>query len=279
MIRVQLNVTLEPSTPWTEILIAEFSELGFDSFVELDNGLEAYINEDIYKEISTKLSSLLTSIPTDVKVDYHVVEIPFQNWNEIWESDFHPVYVEDKLTILAPFHVNEQVLGLPIYIQPQMSFGTGHHQTTWLMSKAMFGLNPFPKNVLDMGTGTGVLAILAEKLGAQNILAVDIEPWSVENTSENATRNNCIHIAAKCGSGEIIENIAVDLVLANINKNILKEQFKLYADCLSLNGILMISGFFETDANELVEFAANFSLKKTHLFTKETWAAIQFVKN
>lgn len=279
MIRIQLNVTLEPATPWTEILIAGFSEIGFDSFVELENGLEAYINEDAFEENSKNLISLFESIPSDVKVNYEVVNIPFQNWNEIWESDFHPVYVEDKLTILAPFHTEEKVVGLPIYIQPQMSFGTGHHQTTWLMSKAMFELNPFPLNVLDMGTGTGVLAILAEKLGATKILAIDIEPWSVENTLENAVRNNCKNISAQCGSGETIQNLSVDLVLANINKNILKEQFNLYADCLSLNGILIISGFFETDVNELVDFAAKFSLEKTHLYTKETWAAIQFVKN
>ena len=180
MVRIQLIVTLDPPIPWTEILIAEFSELGFDSFVELEDGFEAYINEDSYEGIVNDIRTLFDRISNEVKIEQRVVEIPFQNWNEIWESDFHPVYVEDQLTILAPFHENEKIVGLPIYIQPQMSFGTGHHQTTWLISKAMFDLKPFPTKVLDMGTGTGVLAILAEKLGAEKIVAVDIEPWSGE---------------------------------------------------------------------------------------------------
>jgi ribosomal protein L11 methyltransferase len=278
MERIQLNVYLSVLVPWTDILIAELSELGFDSFVETETGLEAYANEaDINQTELSKLSVFNTSIE-GLDVNYTVEKIPFQNWNALWEADFKPVFVEDKVTIIAPFHDPSIVVGLPIIIQPQMSFGTGHHQTTWMMTKAMMEFSNFPKRVLDMGTGTGVLAILAEKIGAESILAIDIESWSVENTIENAHRNNCNSIEALCGDIDLVVGKEFDIILANINKNVLKSQFSTYAVSLVKGGTLIISGFFDTDVEELKEVASSNGLKFVKTFNKETWAAVQFEK-
>jgi ribosomal protein L11 methyltransferase len=188
------------------------------------------------------------------------------------------VFVEDKLTIIAPFHDPRLVKGMEIIIQPQMSFGTGHHQTTWMMTKAMLEFSPFPKKVLDMGTGTGVLAILAEKLGASTITAIDIESWSVENTIENLARNACTNATSLCGDIELIDGMEFDIILANINKNVLKLHMLSYAKHLVDHGTLIISGFFETDVDELIEVARLQSLEFVKKLTKETWAAVQFIK-
>jgi ribosomal protein L11 methyltransferase len=278
MERIQLNVFLNVLAPWTDILIAELSDLGFDSFVETETGLEAYANEQDVKESDLSSISIFKDKVEGLEVHYTIEKIPFQNWNALWEADFKPVFVEDKVTIIAPFHDSSIVVGLPIIIQPQMSFGTGHHQTTWMMTKAMMEIPNFPKRVLDMGTGTGVLAILAEKLGAESILAIDIESWSVENTIENATRNNCKLIDAYCGDIDLVYGKEFDIILANINKNVLKSQFSTYASTLVLGGTLIISGFFESDVEELKSVAIANGLKFVKVFTKETWAAVQFEK-
>lgn len=278
MERIALNIEISPKDPWTDILIAQLSEIGFDSFMDTDSGVVAYINEPDFNEEILKSDTLLGIESDDFTISVNLEKIPHQNWNALWESDFHPVFVEDKLTIIAPFHDTQIVKGMGIIIQPQMSFGTGHHQTTWMMTKAMMEFSPFPKKVLDMGTGTGVLAILAEKLGASEITAIDIEPWSVENTIENLERNGCKNTTSFCGDIELIENKEFDIILANINKNVLKLHMPSYAKHLAENGTLIISGFFETDVEELTELARKVSLKFVKKFTKETWAAIQFIK-
>lgn len=278
MVRIALNIEISPKEPWTDILIAQLSEIDYDSFMDTETGVVAYINETDFKVEILQTDTILGSESDEFTVKVSIEKIPHQNWNALWESDFHPVFVEDKLTIIAPFHDTKLVKGMGIIIQPQMSFGTGHHQTTWMMTKAMMEFVPFPRKVLDMGTGTGVLAILAEKLGATDITAIDIEPWSVENTIENLARNGCANATSLCGDIELIENKEFDLVLANINKNVLKAHMQSYAKHLVNNGVLIISGFFETDVEELMEVASNESLVFVKKFTKETWAAIQFIK-
>ena len=198
-----ISIELKPKEPWNEILKAELADLGFDAFEDTELGIKAYGPEE-----KTDLDSVLKdTILAEKEIDftYKLVHelIPFQNWNAKWEEDFEAVFVEDKLSILAPFHDKSLAKGILIEIQPQMSFGTGHHQTTWMMSKAMLEETEIFGNVLDMGTGTGVLAILAEKLGAESILAIDIEDWSVENTIENAERNSCTKIEAICGNIDV----------------------------------------------------------------------------
>ena len=278
MVRIELNIEISPKEPWTDILIAQLSDIGFDSFMDTDLGTLAYINEDDFQEEKLITETILGLKSEEFNVKTNIEKIPHQNWNALWESDFHPVSVEDKLTIIAPFHDENLVKGMKIIIQPQMSFGTGHHQTTWMMTKAMMEFVPFPKRVLDMGTGTGVLAILAEKLGANEIVAIDIESWSVENTIENLERNSCVKSRSLCGDIELIDGMEFDIVLANINKNVLKAHMPSYARHLMNGGTLIISGFFETDVDELIEVARLQSFDFVKKFTKETWAAVQFIK-
>lgn len=275
---LELTLNLSPRDPWAEILMTELAELGYESFVDTEEGIIAYAKVvDVDVEHPFKGSSI-DLLDKEFTADVAVKIIPQQNWNALWESDFHPVFVDDQLTILAPFHDAAQARGLLVWIEPKMSFGTGHHQTTWMMSKALLNLPTQPNTVLDMGTGTGVLAIIAEKQGARDIAAVDIEDWSVENTQENAQRNCCSHIEAICGDVDVLEGRKFELILANINKNVLKAHMSAYTQMLMPSAKLLISGFFETDCDELIRVAQNNGLTHTGSLSRETWAALTFEK-
>lgn len=275
---LELTVNLTPRDPWSEILVSQLADIGFESFVDTETGIQAYGQVAEVNVENIKIETILSGEFDEVKFDYSEKIIPQQNWNALWEADFQPVDVDGRMTILAPFHAKEGAKGMLVEIQPQMSFGTGHHQTTWMMSKALLDMPVVPAKVLDMGTGTGVLAILAEKLGAQEILAIDIEDWSVENTQENAVRNGCTKIIALCGDIDLISGQQFDLILANINKNILKRHLPSYSEALVSGGKLYLSGFFETDADELIELGKTLNLKHDHTLNKETWAALCLVK-
>lgn len=272
---IELKIILDPIEPWREIAIAQLAELGFDGFVEVEDGFMAYAPQSVDVDVAIQESVL---IGEEVKVSIEKKVIPYQNWNATWESNFNPVEVEDYATILAPFHEISSGKGMKVIIQPQMSFGTGHHQTTWMMTKAIFELNPLPKKVLDMGTGTGVLAIVAEKLGSEEILAVDIEDWSVENAIENCGRNNCSKIRCKHGDIDVVDGEDYGLILANINKNILKSHLANYARLLTKNGVLLLSGFFVSDVDELRVLAEGLGMKLRRTLTKDEWAAMELIK-
>jgi len=273
---LEVQITLEPKTPWNEILVAELAELGFDSFVETDSGIMAYGSANLDTEAIIRQTSLHNGFNGKFSIDKKV--IPQQNWNAQWEADFQPVYVESYASILAPFHDATNALGMHIIIQPKMSFGTGHHQTTWMMTKALFELGEMPQEVLDMGSGTGVLAIVAEKLGAENILAVDIEEWSAQNAAENADENGCKKINSVCGDIDKVPEKSFGLILANINKNVLKAHMPSYARKLKPQGTLILSGFFMTDVPEMEAFCSDYGLEITKRFHKDEWAAIQLRK-
>ncbi len=270
-----LHIELQPPTPWSEILISWLSEEGCNAFEETKKGIVAYASmDDVRKE---DLSAKIIGWGKEREVELSLTQeiIPHKNWNAEWESDFQPVIVEKYLSILAPFHNKKDSIGMVVEIQPQMSFGTGHHQTTWMMSKALFELDSLPERVLDMGTGTGILAIVAEKLGAKEILAIDIEEWSAENARENAQRNSCSKIKTLHGDIDLVKNKKFGLILANINKNVLKSHFEAYSEALENDGRILISGFFETDISDMANFVdqLNFVIEKK--WSKETWAALQ----
>lgn len=279
MQRIELKVKISPLEPWTDILVAQLADLGFDSFVSTEDGVEAYADLSIGDSEEIIDQTLLSEEIEGVTSTYTIEILPFKNWNEVWESDFEPVFVEDKVSILAPFHSPDLARGLSVIIQPQMSFGTGHHQTTWMMVKAVLELETIPKKLLDMGTGTGVLAIVAEKIGVSDVLAVDIEPWSVENTIENAQRNGCNSIRAIEADIDGVYEEGFDVILANINKNVLKRHMLRYSNLLVENGVLIISGFFESDIDELKNNAEDVGLTFDSNYTKETWATLKFRKN
>lgn len=276
---IEVTINLTPRMPWSDILIAELADLGFESFVETATGIQAYAPESI-GNVAAILQQTSLAATNEVTVETTTAVIAHQNWNAQWEADFEPVIVDDRLAILAPFHDESAFQNQhKIIIQPKMSFGTGHHQTTFLMSQFLMDLEPVPQHILDMGTGTGVLAILAEKRGCSDIVAVDIESWSVENTKENAVRNQCSHITALEGDVDCLTGMKFDMILANINKNILKAHLPAYAELLEENGLLYLSGFFFSDVTELTAEAAKSNFTVLEVREKETWAAIKLQKN
>lgn len=272
---LELNIKLTPREPWSGILIAELSELGFDGFMESREGIQAYGPADLDLDEILKNTSLSRNEGFKFEIEKKI--IPQTNWNAEWESNFQPVHVEEYATILAPFHDDSSVRGLKVVIQPQMSFGTGHHQTTWLMTKHLFEMD-MPAKVLDMGTGTGVLAIVAEKLGAKDILAIDIEEWSAQNAIENAELNGCSKIRVKHGDIDLVEGEHFGLIIANINKNILKQHMPAYASALDSEGVLLLSGFFTSDVPEMEEYTSAYGLKLTDVIEKDEWAAMKLTK-
>lgn len=270
----EVIISLKEVSPWREILIAELAEIGFESFVETNSGFCGYIPETLYQ------TGMIDYLNHHEFVDsIETKQIEAQNWNETWEKNFDPVYVDNKLAIVAPFHESPKGFDQVIIIMPKMSFGTGHHQTTRLVASHLFQLNLKKAQVLDMGTGTGVLAILAEKLGADYVFAPDIDEWSYENAIENCSTNNCSKIEVAHGGAELITNKKFNIILANINKNVLIQQFSVYSSALHKGGILIISGFFETDKEQLINEASKFGLKFDLIKTDQEWAMIQFISN
>jgi len=269
-----LKIDFKELNPWREIVLSDLAVLGFDSFVETKTGLECYIAEDKFsKDMLLTLGEYKSHIN-----DYSVETIEDKNWNADWEANFEPVFVEDKLAIVAPFHQGTYKHQIKIVIQPQMSFGTGHHQTTWLASQKLFDLDLKGKSVLDMGTGTGVLAILAEKLGASNIFAPDIDEWSYNNAIENIAMNKCMNIEVALGDDRLLEGKEFDIIIANINKNILIQHYPVYAKALKKGGIMLNSGFFTTDKQDLIDEAKKYGFIFESIDSKDEWALMTFVK-
>ena len=276
---IELSIICEPREPWADIAVALLAELPFDSFVDTETGILAYIPADSFNK--EHVETILTeNFPIDeVLLTSHVRYIEQENWNAKWESDFEPVHVGEELSILAPFHDKTIAKKRIIEIMPKMSFGTGHHQTTRLMCSFLLEEDVNSKKVLDMGTGTGILAILAEQLEANSILAVDIEDWSVENTLENAERNACSKIEGRCGDIDSILEKDFDIILANINRNILLRHLPSYSEKLSKNGILFLSGFFNSDSEDLKQAAMQEGLSFIDQKSEENWCALKFQKS
>ncbi|MCH2235889.1 MAG: 50S ribosomal protein L11 methyltransferase [Crocinitomicaceae bacterium] len=260
--------------PWRDIAISEMAELGFESFSETKTGVLGYIQ---VLEDSEEIFAQVKSLEGVDRIE--VNDIVTENWNQKWEDNFDPVYVDTKLAIVAPFHADFDSCDMTIVIQPQMSFGTGHHQTTWLISKRLFDLELEGKEVMDMGTGTGVLAILAEKLGGKNIFAPDIDEWSYKNALENAERNECQEIEVAHGGHELVRERTFDIVIANINKNILIENFSVYSRAVRPQGTLILSGFFKTDKDELVACARKYGFVFEVELSKDEWSMLEFKRN
>ena len=275
---VEVSFSIIPFEPWNEIIIANLSVLPYESFMEEGEYLKAYIQEQNFDSLKLKDLVIKLNKNKEVLINYEYKNIEHQNWNYVWESHFEPVSINDQLHILAPFHPKDKYQGLIIEIEPKMSFGTGHHQTTFLMCEEISSLSLDGKYVLDMGSGTGVLAILAEKCGAKEILAIDIESWSVENCEENAKRNNCRKIISMLGDIIEIKDKSFDVIIANINKNVLLGHLPSYSKCLNTSGILLLSGFFETDAEDLISaaFKENLVLKSKKI--KDGWTILCFIK-
>lgn len=274
---IELDCKINPIEPGNEIVIAELGELGFESFAENEEGLKAYIQEDLYnKEVINKLSNLDFGEAISFNFESHF--IADQNWNTEWEKNFEPLLVADICYIRAPFHVSNPEVKYEIVIEPKMSFGTGHHATTTLMMQEMTNVDFNGASVLDMGCGTGILAILASKMGADKIKAIDIEEWAYKNALENVERNDAGNISVFEGSIEQIGREQFDVILANINRNVLLEQIEIYSSALKSNGVLLMSGFLTEDRKIIKERAALNGLLFVSDETEKNWVAARFRK-
>src|SRR5690606_34345408 len=260
-----------------DVLMHDLADIGFETFESHDEGFDAYIaSEQLDLQA---LESLLIHQPVGFEVMYAVREILPQNWNAVWESNFEPVVVADKCYVRATFHPSKPDYPYEIVIDPKMAFGTGHHQTTSLVMCYMLEESFEGKEVLDMGCGTGILAILAAKMGASRVWAIDNDPVCIDSVVENMALNHTPAIIAKCGTADLIADKKFDVILANINRNVLLDQLNRYAESLREGGILYVSGFYDGDDLEALRTAgADYALEYDNHRVLDGWAAACFRK-
>lgn len=273
---IELTCRFPFSAENAERMISTLAAIGFEGFIEESDHIKAYIPADAYQPLL--LESISTQGTKLFKVEFSAQIITEQNWNQEWESAFRPVLFGDRCQIRASFH--QPVEGIPydIIIEPKMSFGTAHHETTALMIEYLFRLDIKGKTILDMGCGTGVLAILAKKMGAAEITAIDNDHRAVENTIENARKNNIIGINVYLADASGINTETYDLILANINRNVLMKDMPLYTAGLKRKGELVVSGFFKPDVPLVTNTASTSGLRRVDGFVKGEWAAVRFSK-
>ncbi|GGK44204.1 MULTISPECIES: 50S ribosomal protein L11 methyltransferase [Flavobacteriaceae] len=267
--------TVEPKEPATEILIAQLGFAGFESFVEIENGVTAYIQEGDWNADILKDIQILNSDEFEFEIKEEVIEQT--NWNSEWEKNFSPIQVDDLVSIRAPFHENLN-LKYDIVIEPKMSFGTGHHETTHMMVQHLLNIDLTGKKVLDMGCGTGILAIFAEMKGAKPVDAIDIDNWCYLNSLENVERNNCEHISVFEGDASLLINKKYDVIIANINRNILLNDMQSYMDCLNNEGVILFSGFYQEDIPIIDAAVSKYDFKIETIIERNNWVAIKYKK-
>jgi ribosomal protein L11 methyltransferase len=268
------HFTVSPRELGSEILIAELGELPFESFTDHDFGIVAYIQKDLWNENILDDLFILTS--PEFTISYNIEEIAPVNWNEEWEKNFEPIDVDDKCHVRATFHP-KTTAEFDIVIEPKMSFGTGHHETTHIMIQHLLQMDVTGLKTLDMGCGTAILAILAEKKGALPIDAIDIDNWCYLNSIENAERNNCKHISVYEGDASLLQGKKYDLIIANINRNILLNDLQTYVDCLLPKGTILLSGFYTEDIPFIDASCIDKGLTFVNKIERNNWVALKFV--
>ncbi len=259
----------------TEILIAELGLLGYDSMLENTKGFHAYIPSEQFE--GAAIEALSKRYSAELSFDFQIKDIAKENWNETWEKNYDPILVDDRCIVKASFHRIEEHYPYEIIINPKMSFGTGHHETTHLMLSRQMELDHEGKKIMDAGCGTGILAIMAAKRGAKSVEAFDIDPWCVENGAENILLNGVDTVHLQLGK---IEELSFegkfDIILANINKNVLLNEMHRYQKYLAKDGLLLISGFYEEDVEDLVAAADPLGLKPGQQSTRNGWTSLSF---
>ncbi|MDC8006152.1 50S ribosomal protein L11 methyltransferase [Aureisphaera galaxeae] len=274
---IEYDFKVSPLQPGTEILIAELGYAGFESFVENEEGVKAYIQKEEWNADLLEDIQILNS--TEFEITHEHKEIEQVNWNAEWESNFKPIVVSEDCAVRAPFHEPYNV-PYEIIIEPKMSFGTGHHETTYMVLQFILENDFEGKTVLDMGCGTAVLAILAEKRGAVRLDAIDIDEWCVENSTENCERNQCNAITVQLGDAALIPKEATyDTLIANINRNILLNDMPIYEAALKSSGELYLSGFYEEDLPMIKECCEGLGMRYQEHKQKNSWIAAKFVKS
>lgn len=274
----KISFVIEPYESWVaELLMTNLAETGYDSFVETETGLEAYISSGKFDR--TTLESCLSEWNDKFSVRWQQESIADRNWNEEWEKNyFQPLVIKDRLLVRAPFHTNFPQYEIEIVIEPKMAFGTGNHETTALMMGTMTDLSFSGKKVLDMGCGTGILAILASKLGAASLTAIDNDTWSFNATTENITINQCGNIRPVLGDASCLGSEIFDIILVNIHKNVIIQDIRTYASVLASRGWFMCSGFFEEDLKDIEEAAKVCGLRLYSTSTRNHWMLGLFLR-
>ena len=269
-----ITIHVKCAQHFTDVLISELFEIGFDSFQELDNGFEGSCNEEVFDE--KKVNAILSQY---AEVTFEIKEQEKINWNAEWEKNYDPIIVDKRCIIRASFHDPRPDFEYEIIVTPKMSFGTGHHATTWQILHHQLDLDHVDKKVLDVGTGTGILAVMACKRGASALIATDIDDWCIENSNENFSLNDVRDVQLIQGQIDKVEQKDFDIIIANINKNVLLEQIGSYAERLTSHGELILSGFYEEDIPELIAKGEEFSLKKRKHTIKDRWAMLVLNKH
>jgi ribosomal protein L11 methyltransferase len=255
----------------SEILIATLSDLNYEGFEEETNTLKAFIQQSSFNQ------EQLTEIAKQFKLTFTTSELPDTNWNKEWESNFQPVEIESFCAVRADFHAPIKNVQHEIIITPKMSFGTGHHATTYMMIQQMQQIDFMKKHVMDFGTGTGVLAILAHQLGAGSVVAIDNDEWSIENAKENFARNNADDIDLRLANHPAADKTC-DIILANITRNVIQENFALLHQYLNNHGILLLSGLLSEDENLIASLASTFNFATGKKLQKGNWISIRLIK-
>lgn len=259
----------------SNILVAFLAELDYESFMnEEPTVLKAYVKTELFSEEA--IVDLKEQLKDTIPFSYTYIDCPDEDWNEKWEENYEPVLVDNKCYVHAPFHKNIEGVDYDIVIQPKMSFGTAHHETTYQIISELLNIDCKDKAVLDMGCGTGVLAILAVKKGATKVWAIDNDEWAYENTLENVQRNNADIIETFLGDAALLKDIKFDIIIANINRNILLEDMPQYVNVLEKGGILIMSGFYDFDVEAIKECALKNGLTFDHVINRNNWAAASF---
>ncbi|MEI6574743.1 MAG: 50S ribosomal protein L11 methyltransferase [Bacteroidota bacterium] len=273
---IQLEFEFDPGKFDPEILMAYLGELGYESFVDHDKGLTAYIHEGDFSE--NLLKNLLKEELAGFSTQYTFKELPKENWNATWESNFPAVVIASQCRVRAPFHEADPAFPLEIIIEPKMSFGTAHHETTSLVMELLLNEPPVGLSVLDMGCGTGILAILSAKLQASSVLAIDNDEWAYLNSIENVERNETLLVEVLQGDASLLGTRNFDLIIANINRNILLEDINKYAKVLKQGGRLILSGFYEKDLALISKETDRHGISLSGHLVKNNWVAAEFAK-
>jgi len=278
MTHIEVAFKISPYSQFhEELLIASLEENGFDSFWQDNEILKGYIPSSRFS--IDNIDNIEKLFKPNFTLSYTYSELEEKNWNEEWEKNFPSLVISNKCLIRAPFHEIAETYEYVIIIEPKMSFGTGHHSTTSLMIENILMLEIENKSILDMGCGTGILSILASKMNANKIFAIDNDKWAYENSLENIQKNNCSNIEVILGDANSITDIKVEIIFANINRNIILEDFEKYQNCLSDKGLLIISGFLCIDKDIIIQKASSLGFKSIKSSEKNGWVSEVLIKN
>ena len=273
---IEVDIKIEKSEVFSDIVVARLNEIEFETFLENDNGVRCYIQATLFDK--KKLDIELDKIKKYTKLNFNINHVAQKNWNEEWEKNFKPVQINSHCLIRSEFHNNSGNFKDEIIITPKMSFGTGHHETTFLMINELYNLDLNDKSILDMGCGTGVLSIVASKNGAKQVVGIDIDEWAFQNSIDNAKLNNTENISFLHGDINLIENQDFDIILANINRNIIEKDIDGYYNLLIDKGDLLISGFLEEDVDFIINLSINNRFNVINKKNKGQWSMVHLRK-